>query len=98
LGFKSGDIVTKIPVCGHKFHYECVKVWLEFKTTCPCCRSIIRKNLIEHFHGPFEISNMEKLKKISEKESVNDFELNEISLNISECRMDSNLVNNAEKL
>lgn len=26
-------------ICGHKFHYICLKKWLESKKTCPICRN-----------------------------------------------------------
>lgn len=95
LNFKKNDFVTSVPVCGHEYHFECIKIWIESKTSCPCCRSNIRKNMIEHFHGPFSVNNEEKL-KITEKSDIN--ESNEISLNISEYKVDATLIHSSEKV
>ena len=27
-----------ILTCGHTFHYSCMKEWLKYKNSCPCCR------------------------------------------------------------
>lgn len=36
--FAVGDQVLKLP-CRHLFHSDCVRGWLEAKTTCPLCRN-----------------------------------------------------------
>lgn len=36
--FAVGDQVLKLP-CRHLFHSDCVRCWLEAKTTCPLCRN-----------------------------------------------------------
>ena len=33
-----GTTVTNMP-CGHWFHFECIKAWLEENGTCPLCRT-----------------------------------------------------------
>lgn len=33
-----GDIVRKLPMCGHSFHVRCVDKWLIAQPTCPTCR------------------------------------------------------------
>jgi len=35
--FEEFDGITKLE-CGHIYHYECVKDWMDDKGTCPCCR------------------------------------------------------------
>jgi hypothetical protein len=34
-------------VCLHTFHKNCLDGWLRFKTTCPCCRALLREACIE---------------------------------------------------
>ncbi|KAJ2156654.1 hypothetical protein GGF46_005039 [Coemansia sp. RSA 552] len=34
---EAAEPVTKLP-CGHHFHRECVRPWLELHNTCPMCR------------------------------------------------------------
>ena len=38
----SGNLIRKIKKCNHKFHMQCVDIWLENKITCPTCRTDIR--------------------------------------------------------
>ena len=32
-----------ITTCKHEFHTHCIEQWLEFKTTCPICRTVLRE-------------------------------------------------------
>jgi len=48
---QQGDMVTKMPGCNDCFHTECLDLWIRTQYTCPTCRTVIRKNLLEHFHG-----------------------------------------------
>lgn len=36
--FVGGEKVRVLPKCDHKFHVECVDVWLEAHSSCPTCR------------------------------------------------------------
>ena len=36
------DRDTVLTKCGHTFHFNCLKIWLNAKTTCPYCRKQIR--------------------------------------------------------
>ncbi|QCD86583.1 phosphatidylinositol 4-kinase [Vigna unguiculata] len=36
--FKNGEECVVFSVCGHIFHCDCIKHWLEEKPTCPNCR------------------------------------------------------------
>lgn len=39
---KDETVISKLP-CGHCFHTECINKWRQ--NTCPCCRSIINKEI-----------------------------------------------------
>ncbi|KAL6527804.1 hypothetical protein OROMI_029615 [Orobanche minor] len=40
-GPANGTQVSRLPSCGHAFHYHCVVSWLVRKNTCPlCCRQV----------------------------------------------------------
>lgn len=34
-----------LPKCFHSYHERCLGKWVDMKSTCPCCRSDISKNL-----------------------------------------------------
>lgn len=36
--FKKGEECLVFSVCGHTFHCDCIKHWLEEKPSCPICR------------------------------------------------------------
>uniref|UniRef100_A0ACD5W4E8 Uncharacterized protein n=1 Tax=Avena sativa TaxID=4498 RepID=A0ACD5W4E8_AVESA len=36
--FEDGEEVKALPPCGHRFHPECVDVWLLSRPSCPLCR------------------------------------------------------------
>ena len=43
-------------ICKHKFHKNCIKVWLETYNTCPNCRTfIINKNFKDYLDYQMEI-------------------------------------------
>ncbi|KAK1616542.1 hypothetical protein QYE76_022295 [Lolium multiflorum] len=33
-----GEVVRRLPACGHMFHVECIDTWLYSHPTCPLCR------------------------------------------------------------
>ena len=39
--FSPGDIVTYLP-CFHLYHYICIKSWVEQKSKCPLCNTVIK--------------------------------------------------------
>lgn len=91
-GFKKGEVMTTLPVCGCQLHAECFDLWVKIQPSCPKCSSLIRKNLIEHFHG--QIDMMPKSHKMNMKKDEDI--ITEISVNITKKRMNIGLVNAAE--
>lgn len=49
--FKNEDLVVGLPSCLHKYHYQCVKVWLEKKPICPICRSNARLGMLRELNN-----------------------------------------------
>jgi len=91
-GFNKGQVMTTLPVCGHQLHAECFDMWAKTQPCCPICRSLIRKNLLEHFHGDIgNIPESPKLKKTQDNDIIT-----EISVNITKKRSIEGLVNAAE--
>lgn len=33
---------TVLPKCNHRFHFDCIRIWLEINKTCPLCRDIVQ--------------------------------------------------------
>jgi hypothetical protein len=38
---KDGDAARQLPLCGHRFHADCVAAWLRVHATCPLCRASV---------------------------------------------------------
>ena len=36
-----GDKIRCLPICNHRFHFDCIALWLNNHSTCPLCRDII---------------------------------------------------------
>ncbi len=37
--YEAGELLRRLPPCGHEFHMACIDPWLTSHTTCPMCRS-----------------------------------------------------------
>ncbi|CAI9091746.1 OLC1v1026852C1 [Oldenlandia corymbosa var. corymbosa] len=40
--FQDGEKVKVLPDCQHRYHSECVDVWLTTQSSCPLCRASLR--------------------------------------------------------
>lgn len=41
--FEDEETLRLLPSCYHVFHPECIDAWLAFRTTCPVCRTNLKK-------------------------------------------------------
>ncbi|XP_049394809.1 E3 ubiquitin-protein ligase ATL4-like [Solanum stenotomum] len=39
---KHWEMFLIFPICCHRFHYACIRPWLEENKTCPMCRTHVR--------------------------------------------------------
>jgi hypothetical protein len=44
LDFKLNDNISLLNKCGHKFHSECLNIWISQKNVCPFCKNTIRND------------------------------------------------------
>ncbi|CAI5522099.1 unnamed protein product [Closterium sp. Naga37s-1] len=40
--YDEGERIKLLPPCGHRFHADCIDLWLSSKSTCPICRKDLR--------------------------------------------------------
>ena len=45
--YEEGDQLFEHPICRHRYHWECIEVWLKTKRICPMCRRGTRVSLVE---------------------------------------------------
>lgn len=45
--FVNGQIGRILPICGHKFHIECVDTWFRKHSTCPICRTDVQEKNVQ---------------------------------------------------
>ncbi|GJP52305.1 hypothetical protein CLOM_g11431 [Closterium sp. NIES-68] len=41
--YAAGERIKVVPACAHGFHADCIDLWLAAKTTCPICRTDLRR-------------------------------------------------------
>jgi len=58
--------------CNHKFHSNCITIWLEKSTKCPCCRKILHNREI----------NTEDTYLINLQNIFNEIDINDINFNL----------------
>jgi hypothetical protein len=44
--YEMHDKLIKFPMCEHKYHAECLDVWLKKENSCPMCRRKVRSALL----------------------------------------------------
>lgn len=47
-GLAENDKTSRMPTCGHVFHWECVSLWLRRKPTCPNCQLDVHREVLAH--------------------------------------------------
>ena len=92
--FQAGETMTTVPICNHQLHHECFQLWVKTQHICPCCTCIIRKNMLEHFHGEYKIEEEKQKGKIKKPDQE---VVIEISKNLSRNRLGGKLVGGADK-
>ncbi|OIW04230.1 hypothetical protein TanjilG_00790 [Lupinus angustifolius] len=45
--YEDGELVRKLPKCGHLFHLECIDKWLIQQGSCPMCRTYVPHQIHE---------------------------------------------------
>ena len=48
------SLVTTVPYCNHKYHFECLKTWSNLKSICPQDRDHLRLLMVKHYHKDFK--------------------------------------------
>lgn len=51
-------LVTSVPCCNHKYHFECQKEWSGQKSICPQDRNYLRLLMVKHYHKNYKPPNM----------------------------------------
>ncbi|RHN39583.1 putative transcription factor C2H2 family [Medicago truncatula] len=65
-----GEKVKVLPLCNHRYHADCIGVWLKNNTTCPLCRSKISNHNInqnqQKLVKPFQESLVDLIQSFSD--------------------------------
>lgn len=72
--YKVEEKFTTLPGCNHQYHYNCIETWLLKSHKCPICRTIVRKRLIEYYHGEFELPQTTTDNTIDNNSNINNSE------------------------
>lgn len=57
--YAEGDILSKLPMCNHIYHKQCVFQWLTHKSTCPLCNVDIKDALIAKHPNPLNNDDLQ---------------------------------------
>jgi hypothetical protein len=53
---EEGEVGRALPKCGHRFHLECIDMWLYSHSTCPLCRAVLDPHADESISLSFELA------------------------------------------
>jgi len=46
--YDAGELLRRLPRCGHDFHLKCIDAWLSQHSTCPICRAPLVPDAVRH--------------------------------------------------
>lgn len=64
--YEMHDKLTRFPMCGHKYHKECLALWMKKENTCPMCRRKVRSALLYEIQKQFKYAMDIELKELED--------------------------------
>lgn len=71
LQFEVNEDILVYPCCKHRYHQECINIWMETRMTCPLCRGNLRVNLMREIKSQLYA---QELKSIEVNPNENDLQ------------------------